>query len=116
MDLQEQQRRKREEQLAADNQKRASKRAALQDPSQSNLAAPSSASTAEAPKVQVESTKYAPTIPEYALKIEFGEQKKFTPIASYNRFKLLNTSQSEEISSGPLSENTPPPGSDTPRS
>ena len=96
MDFQEQQKRKREEQLAADNQKRAAKRAALQEPPHNGAPRISPIPTAESQKIQVESTKYVPTIPDYALKIEFGEQEKVAPITAYNRFKLLNNPKSTD--------------------
>jgi hypothetical protein len=97
MDLQEQQKRKREQQLATSSEQRALKRAGFSNP-------PTEVDNtkAEAEKVVVETTRYSPTIPDYATKIEFGDAPKNTPIAAYNRFKVLSnareTAPSETLS------------------
>jgi hypothetical protein len=61
----------------------------------------------EPTKIQIESTKYVPTIPEYALKIEFGGLQKGAPLTAYNRFKLLTTPESNTPSASPEIHTTP---------
>jgi hypothetical protein len=108
MDFQEKQRQKRQEQLAADNQKRAEKRTAMQAPSEDNPPLSSGTSGSASPKIEVKTTKYVPTIPEYALKIEFGGHQTVAPIAAYNRFKLLNTPHIEHQSTIAENQSTIP--------